>query len=74
MNFKTFLEMYDNWNGITCVNDDDLNLIVGGRTVDIYNRVTPFCPTSSIKSYEKLFESEVVAFGFYDEEFCVRVK
>ena len=68
MNFKTFLEMYDNWNGITRVNDDDLNLIVGGRTVDIYDRVTPFCPTSRIKTYEKLFESEVVAFVFYDEE------
>ena len=74
MNFKTFLEMYDNWNGITCVNDDDLNLIVGGRTVDIYDRIAPFWETSSIKSYEKLFESEVVAFGFYDGEFCVRVK
>lgn len=74
MNFKTFLEMYDNWNGITRVNDDDLELIVAGRTVDIYDRIAPFWENSSIKTYEKLFESEVVAFGFYDEEFCVRVK
>lgn len=32
MNFKDFMEMYDNWNGVTRVNDNDLNMIVEDRT------------------------------------------
>jgi hypothetical protein len=27
-----------------------------------------------MESYDKLFEMEVVAFGFYDNELCVRVR
>lgn len=74
MTFKQFMDMYDNWNGVTKVNDDNLNTIVHGRTVFIMERLVSFIPQSSVNEYNKLFEMEVVSFGFYDEEFCVRVK
>ena len=62
MKFKDFMDMYDNWNGTTVVNDDNLDMIVKGRT-------------SSIVEWEDyLWDMEVVSFGFYDNEFCVRVK
>ena len=61
MKFKDFIDMYDNWNGITVVNDDDLNMIVSG-------------PTHSIaKEKNFLWDMKVVSFGFYDNELCVRV-
>lgn len=61
MKFKDFIDMYDNWNGITVVNDDDLNLIVK-------------CKTVFIAENKYLQDMEVVSFGFYDNELCVRVK
>ena len=74
MKFKDFMDMYDNWNGITKVNDNNLDTIVKERTMDIMDCVEPFNPFTKVESYEKLFEMEVVAFGFYDDEFCVRVR
>ena len=62
MNFKQFMYMYDNWNGITVVNDNDLKLIVKDETHVI------------MSTREDLFNKTVVAFGFYDNELCVRVK
>lgn len=53
--------MYDNWNGIVCINDDNLDLIVKGKP-DV------------VLLYKNTFEMEVVSFGFYDNELCVRVK
>lgn len=61
MKCREFLNMYDNWNGIVCINDDNLNLIVKGEP-DI------------VLSYKDTHEREVVAFGFYDNELCVRVR
>ena len=61
MNFKNFMDIYDNWNGITKVNDDNLHTIIKGKTLNIME-----C--------SELFGMEVVAFGFYDNELCVRVK
>ena len=62
MNFKKFLEMYDNWNGITVVNDDNLKAIIKGNTCEIY------------ETRKDLYDKEIIAFGFYDEELCVRIK
>lgn len=62
MNFKTFMDKYDNWNGITRVNDDELNTIVEDTTYVIMDTRTD------------LFDKEVVAFGFYEEILAVRVK
>ena len=61
MNFKKFMDMYDNWNGIIRINDDNLNVIIEGKTVDI------------IETRKDLYDKEVVAFGFYDGVLCIRV-
>lgn len=74
MKFKQFMEMYDNWNGITKVNDNNLNTIVIGQTYLIMEGKVAFESNASITDYNKLFEMEVVSFGFYDNEFCVRVR
>ena len=62
MKFKKFLELYDNWNGITTVNDNNSKLIVRDSTLTIF------------ETRKDLHEKEVVAFGFYDNELFVRVK
>ncbi len=65
--FKDFMEMYSNWNGITKVNDDNLNEIVKGKTHQIM--------FIDGKLYNpNIMEKKVVAFAFYDNELCVRVK
>jgi len=61
MKCREFLNMYDNWNGFVCINDDNLNLIIRDK------------PSAAL-SYKNVFEMEVVAFGFYDNELCIRVK
>lgn len=62
MNFKEFMEMYDNWNGMTKVNDNNLNTIIEDKTINI------------MESYHDFFTKEVIAFGFYEDTLCVRVK
>lgn len=62
MNFKNFMEKYDNWNGITRINDDDLNMIVEDRTISIMD------------DRKDIYNKEVVAFGFYDGVMTVRIK
>lgn len=49
------------WNGITVVNNDDLTMFVRNKTV-------------SVVKEGGLWDMEVVSFGFYDDELCVRVK
>ena len=61
MRFEDFISLYDNWNGILVVNDDNLDCIAKGKTNVIMDR-------------KDLYEKEVVSFGFYDGEFCVRVR
>ena len=62
MNFKRFMDMYDNWNGTTRVNDNKLNMIVEDKTLTI------------MENRKDLYNKEVVAFGFYDNSIVVRVK
>lgn len=62
MKFKNFLELYDDWNGITVVNDNKLNIITKDHTVNIYD------------SRKDLCDKEIVAFGFYNGELTVRIK
>ena len=57
----TMLELFDDWNGKTRVNDDSLNLIVEDRTVDIYDK------------RKDLLERTVLAYGMYDGVFTVRL-
>lgn len=64
MKFKDFIDMYDNWNGLTVVNDDDLKMLVRDRTFLVAEN----------EDYMDLWNMEVISFGFYDNELCVRVK
>ena len=61
MKLRDFVNLYDNWNGILVVNDDNLNPIVKNEV-----EVALF--------YGNVREKEVVAFGFYDNELCIRVR
>lgn len=61
MKLRDFVNLYDNWNGILIVNDDNLKPIVKDK-VEV------------ALSYRSVYEKEVVAFGFYDNELCVRVR
>lgn len=61
MKLCEFLDLYDNWNGILVVNDDNLNPIVKGEV-------------QNILFSSGVHDMEVVAFGFYDNELCVRVR
>ena len=74
MTFKQFIEIYDNWNGTTKVNDDNLNTIVHGATIDIMECVESIHELSKVENYNALLEREIVSFGVYDDELCVRVK
>lgn len=62
MNFKDFMEMYDNWNGVTRVNDNNLDMIVENQTGIIMD------------NRKELYDKEVVSFGFYDNVLTVRIK
>ena len=64
MKFADFMDLYDNWNGTTRVNDNELNPIVEMRTVMLMD----------LRENQNLFEKEVVAFGFYDDVLTVRIK
>ena len=59
MKLKDFLALYDD-AGIICINDDNLNCLCYG---DIWN--------TKLDDFENC---EVVSFGFYDNELCVRVR
>ena len=62
MKFKEFMDMYDNWNGLMTVNDDECKPIYFGKTMEVMEKRPDF------------YEREVVAFGFYDNELAVRIK
>ena len=61
MNFKDFIDLYDNWNGVTVVNDDKLSC----RLIN---------NTALVAEDDSLWDMEVVSFGFYDNQLCIRVK
>ena len=61
MKLYDFVNLYDNWNGILVVNEDNLDPIVKNKV-------------EAALSYGNVCEKEVVAFGFYDNELCVRVR
>lgn len=67
MNLRELLDLYDNWNGMLKVNDDSLQTLYRGKTMD-------FAFTDGMYYDAELMKRQVVAFGFYDNEFTVRVK
>lgn len=72
MKLRDFLELYDDWNGTTKINDDNLETIIIGNTADIVYEDCTFSQNGY--SYSQLWNKKVVAFGFYDNELCVRVR
>lgn len=64
MKFRDFMDLYDNWNGVTRVNDNELNPIVEMNTAMLMD----------LSENQNLFEKGVVAFGFYDGVLTVRIK
>lgn len=60
---RDFIQCYDDWNGYTVINDNNLNRYARVKTDRIFNG-----------NYEKILDCEVVAFGFYDGDLCVRIK
>lgn len=62
MRFEDFLVMFDDWNRTVIVNNDNLERITSDKGFLIY------------ENHKELFDREVVAFGFYDNELCIRIK
>lgn len=60
MTIKELLDMYDNWNGVTKINDCNSNCMAKDRTLIIAEN-------------DELTAKEVVSFGVYDDEFCIRI-
>ena len=62
LKLKQLMDLYDNWNGETVINNDKLKPIIIADTHKI------------MKIRPDLCSREVVSFGFYDNQFTVRVK
>lgn len=65
MKLAEFLDLYDNWNGILVVNDRDCERFA---TVNL-SHVDKWLSGNGVGAAN----AEVMAFGFYDNELCVRV-
>lgn len=61
MKLGAFFDMYDDWDGNVCLNDDELKLIIEGQLREL------------AENSSELLMSEVVSFGFYDNTLCIRL-
>lgn len=58
--------LFDNWNKFLIISDDNLNHILDGKKVfEVYDKM---------EKYKDILNKEVASFGFYDNDFCIRVK
>lgn len=62
MKLKKFLGMYDNWNKVARINDDNLKTIIEDETKIIY------------ETRPDLLNKKVVSFGMYDDTLTIRIK
>ena len=53
LTLKTFMDMYDNWNGFLTINDKDCNLLVTGKTLEI------------METRFDLYDKKILSFGVY---------
>ena len=66
MKVVELMRLFDNWNKFLIIRDDDLNHILDGKKVfEVYDKM---------EKYKDILNKEVVSFGFYDDDFCIRVK
>ena len=63
MNLKEFMDLYDDWNGNTVINDNELKTIYKGNTEKLVQH-----------GGKDWLNKEVVSFGYYENQLCVRVK
>lgn len=61
MPVRELLDLYDNWNTKLVINNDNLNPLHKGFIDGFMMRES------------ELLDYKVVAFGFYDDELCIRV-
>lgn len=71
MSLIDFLNMYDNWNGLLTINDDELMETVGNTALYSKWVISKFV---NAKRNDPIMKAKVIAFGFYDGELCIRVK
>lgn len=57
--------LFDNWNKNLVVNDENLEPILNGKTV-----LKVF---EEREKYKSILNKEVMVFGVYDDDICVRV-
>ena len=67
MNLKKFMDLYDDWNGNTVINDNELKILYKGS-------ISKLILCGGKAKEENWLNKEVVSFGFYDNELCVRIK
>lgn len=66
MKVVELMRLFDSWNKFLIISDDDLNHILDGKKVfEVYDKM---------EKYKDILNKEVVSFGFYDDDFCIRVK
>lgn len=71
MKLKEFLDLYDNWNGLLTINDDELMETVGDTALYRRNIIHRFI---DVHRNDPIMKAKVISFGFYDEELCIRVR
>jgi hypothetical protein len=71
MKFKDFINRYDDWMDVIVINDNVLNRIIScpiyvlmERNKDLY---------TLYYKYKYLMDKEVISFGFWEGELCVRL-
>lgn len=64
MRLRDLLDAYDNWDNDIVINNDNLEPILKGRVMDLYND----------GELDDFLDWDVVAFGFYDREITVRIR
>lgn len=63
----TLLNLFDDWNKYIIINDNSLNRLYNART-----KIFEFMDEK--EKHKDLLGKEIVSFGLYDDDFCVRVK
>lgn len=62
MKVKDLFELFDNWNIIAVINDNDLNCVKKEKIYYFFD------------NNNNLLDYEIVCFGFYDGEITIRIK
>jgi hypothetical protein len=67
MKLGTLLDVFDDWDKYIIINDNNLNCLYNART-----KIFEFMYEK--EKHKDLLGKEIVLFGLYNDDFCVRVK